>query len=202
MTVNPSASSRASIPSRRSSVTTAATRSVSFLRMNPMPVTVVGESATVATAASVWAVSDISDMSTRDPVEPTRAPDLGPVVTADDLGTHPLEHVDEPQVALQAVRAQTVDPDPTATHRGGGEEVRGRRRIGLHPERRGPVAGRSHRDAPGSGSIADVRTEPLHHRRCVMSTYGWETRGVETPTVSSSSMQGRCRAAGRTGTGC
>ncbi len=53
---------------RLSSVTTAATRLVSLRRMNPMPVTRVGQSAKGAIAASVCAVSDTLDMSASMPL--------------------------------------------------------------------------------------------------------------------------------------
>ena len=51
-------------PHRRSSATTAAMRSVSWPRMSPTPRTRVGPSANTATAARVWAMSGMSDMST------------------------------------------------------------------------------------------------------------------------------------------
>ena len=92
-----------------------------------MPRTRVGESANTATAARVCAVSEMSAMSTSMPCSVPVPLTVIRSAVALDPGTHLLEQVGEPHVALQARRAEAFDGDPAAGDGGGGEQSTTRR---------------------------------------------------------------------------
>ena len=128
-----------------------------------MPVTRVGLSAKAATTASVWAVSEICRHVDLHPVQRAGADHRRGVGAPLHRRPHPLQHVDEGEIALQGAGAQSGDGHAPANQRGGREDVGGRAGVGLD------VVGGAHvllrRHDPGAVvGLLDGGAEAGHHR--------------------------------------
>ena len=99
-----------------------------------------------------------------------------------DLGAHPLEHVGEPDVALQRVAAEALDPDPPARDRGRGEEVR--RGAGVRLD--GVVGSPGSRTVPPD-HVPSARARPARRRHASRPRSSRRRAATPAPPVTSTS---------------